>query len=478
MIKRIELKNFMSHEHTVIEPAAGLTVLLGANNVGKSAIIAALQILCYNENSTYVMRHGAKECSVKVETDDGHVIEWHRKKSPSYTIDGQKFDRLARSGVPEELHKALRLPKVEGTGNDEFDVHFGSQKTPIFLLDQSGATAARFFASSSDAIRLVSMQQRHKEKVRDAKKERSRLDAESKQLNAELAALQPVSEIERCVEKVEAEYLRLIDLQRHFGELERAEQILTQQNQIVATYAAKTDALSSLLPPPELTPTKSIEQLIAAGTAASLQSELASIRIEATQNLTLPPALSETAQLEKLVKNLAQSDLEAEDFGREKIILSDLTEPPHLSSPEAFELLIDQFKQTELELELWKKQSALLTEIKPIELGEVQPLTELLSSIQTELFEEQTLRRQIDCLEIIEAPTLPIDTETITDLIQKLTLSQQESKKQRSQVEKLAEELTALEKTLRQATLDKDCPVCGGPLDADRLLEQAERSVS
>src|SRR5277367_6492702 len=99
MITRIELTNFMSHEHTVIEPAAGLTVLMGPNNCGKSAIVAALQILASNENSTYVMRHGAKEVSVKVETDDGHIIEWRRKNSPSYLIDGQKFDRLRGSGL-------------------------------------------------------------------------------------------------------------------------------------------------------------------------------------------------------------------------------------------------------------------------------------------------------------------------------------------------------------------------------------------
>ena len=36
MITRIELTNFMSHKHTVIEPAAGLTVLVGPNNIGKS----------------------------------------------------------------------------------------------------------------------------------------------------------------------------------------------------------------------------------------------------------------------------------------------------------------------------------------------------------------------------------------------------------------------------------------------------------
>ena len=84
MITRIELTNFMSHEHTVLEPAPGLTVLVGPNNCGKSAVVAALQILAYNDSSKYVVRHGEKECTVRVETDDGHLIQWRRRRdSPS-----------------------------------------------------------------------------------------------------------------------------------------------------------------------------------------------------------------------------------------------------------------------------------------------------------------------------------------------------------------------------------------------------------
>src|SRR5580693_3354782 len=100
----------MSHARTVIEPAAGLTVLVGPNNCGKSAVVAALQILCHNEKSTYVTRHHERECRVTIETDDGHVIEWRRKNSPSYTVDGKPFDRLGRSGSPDGLHDVLRMP--------------------------------------------------------------------------------------------------------------------------------------------------------------------------------------------------------------------------------------------------------------------------------------------------------------------------------------------------------------------------------
>ena len=81
MITRIEITNFML-TNTRIEPAAGLTVLAGPNNCGKSAVVAALQILCNNDPLTYVLRHGERECSVRVETDDGHVVEWRRKHSP------------------------------------------------------------------------------------------------------------------------------------------------------------------------------------------------------------------------------------------------------------------------------------------------------------------------------------------------------------------------------------------------------------
>ena len=45
MIRRLELRNFMSHQHTVLDLNDGLTVLVGENNCGKSAVVSALQVL-------------------------------------------------------------------------------------------------------------------------------------------------------------------------------------------------------------------------------------------------------------------------------------------------------------------------------------------------------------------------------------------------------------------------------------------------
>src|SRR3954453_10828286 len=138
MITRIVIDNYMSHAHTVIEPAAGLTVIVGPNNCGKSAIVSALQTLCGDHDGDFMVRHGEKSCSVTVDTDDGHTITWRRIKGKvSYVLDGEEVHRASRANLPDQLHEFLRLPKVlHPSGDKEFDVHFGGQKSPIFLIDK------------------------------------------------------------------------------------------------------------------------------------------------------------------------------------------------------------------------------------------------------------------------------------------------------------------------------------------------------
>lgn len=210
MIRKITLENFMSHRHTVIEPANGLTVLVGENNCGKSAIVAALQILCHNTNGDYMVRHGEKECRIIVETDEGHVIEWKRKNGTvSYTLNGRAIHRL-RGRTPDDLHKLLRIPKVyPQDGGDPFDIHFGEQKKPVFLLDESGSRAAKFFASSSDAEALIKMQNLHRDNVRNASQNSNRLQKDLRLLDQRLEPLTKVADIQTLLDYLENQYYTL-----------------------------------------------------------------------------------------------------------------------------------------------------------------------------------------------------------------------------------------------------------------------------
>jgi AAA15 family ATPase/GTPase len=94
MIRQITLQNYMSHADTVIEPATGLTVLVGPNNCGKSAVVFALETVCNNASGGYMVRHDEKEASVTVETDDGHTLLWKRRgNTVSYVIDGREMSK-------------------------------------------------------------------------------------------------------------------------------------------------------------------------------------------------------------------------------------------------------------------------------------------------------------------------------------------------------------------------------------------------
>ncbi|MDA7503489.1 AAA family ATPase [Planctomicrobium sp.] len=514
MIKRIELKNFMSHEHTVIEPAAGLTVLIGPNNVGKSAIIAALQILCYNENSTYVMRHGTKECSVTVETDDDHTIQWRRKKSPSYMIDGQKFDRLARKGVPEELHQSLRLSKVEANSGDAFDIHFGSQKTPIFLLDQSGATAARFFASSSDAIKLVAMQKKHNDKVRDARQKRIRLDKESEQLNAELAALEPVVAIDKRVEVLEDDYQSIVQFNDQLASLQLVESSLTNSSNSVSVLTEENNALAPLSSPPVLFPLEPLELSISLIRDWQKQYQISDVQFRALETLESPPRLVETepllallqglviqeriikegleqesvfetldsppvlndiVSLERIASNLSGATLALETTHEQIDTLVPLQEPPWLQALEDLELLISNLRSTDDLSQQLHAQQALLTELSPLEIESHDELTEL-----TDVFEEtdrklKRMREEITYFEKMAILEPPHPIHEVEGLLLELQSASSRVDELNQDIDQTEAELAEVVELIRLAAEDESCPVCGGKMSPEKLLEQAGR---
>ncbi len=231
MLRKIILEDFMSHRHTELDLAEGLTVLTGPNNCGKSAVVAALQILSTNGRTTHVMRHGAKLCRITVETDDGHTVIWERKNNTvKYTLNGEDIHRVG-STTPDSLHDLLRLDRVEadtGKTKQEYDIHFGEQKSPIFLLGETGSRAASFFASSSDASRLVEMQHRHRSNLRERKSEVKRLTTERQNNEKRLEKFEPLDRIAESVDHAESLQKEVESTEKRIQNLRRLSLMLRQ----------------------------------------------------------------------------------------------------------------------------------------------------------------------------------------------------------------------------------------------------------
>jgi DNA repair exonuclease SbcCD ATPase subunit len=476
VIRRIELVNFMSHAHTVIEPADGLTVLVGPNNCGKSAVVAALQILCHNDNSTYVTRHNEKECSVTVETDDGHIVEWCRKNnSPRYTVDGQLFDRLGRGSLPDGLHDVLRLPKVTAEGNQEFDVHFGEQKSPVFLLDKPGSQAAQFFASSSDAASLVEMQKRHQQKMVDARRERIQLEARAEKLATDLAVLAATDQIEIGVGQVESQHEELGRLASSIEQLTQDVRTLDQVIALSNRYRSEATALETLTLPPMFTSPQPLEDVIGALAQTQLDVKWQSARAASLAALQQCPDTTDDRPLGELIRNLNSARNISLRLDGECIATRELVPPPMMIEVETLRMTVTEIGSLGRDIATSELQLSAL-EALPIapELNDEVSLTKELQALTravADLRRTETIHDHL--ITFTPAPEM-VDTRDIEGTIHNLAGAAAAVASRIQELEQAEQALREGERLLRNwAEQQQLCPTCGSPLDPNQVVIHA-----
>jgi exonuclease SbcC len=466
----------MSHARTVIEPAEGLTVLVGPNNCGKSAVVTALQILCQNDNSTYVTRHNERECRVTIETDDGHVIEWCRKNnSPRYTIDGQLFDRLGRNAIPEGLHDVLRLPKVAVEGNQEFDVHFGEQKSPVFLLDKPGAHAAQFFASSSDAASLVEMQKRHQQKLADARRERAQLEGRAEKLGNELAALAGTDQIEAGVGQLEAEHQELGRLDFQIEELSWELETLEQAMALRDRHESEATALAALTLPPVLERPQSLEDLIDALARTQQDAERQAARAISLGSLQNPPETMDDRPLVELIDQLLAAQASCLRLDGECVATRELVPPPITIDVQGLRTMVTEIAS------LWREVKAsdgLLAALLPLatapELCDEAALAQDVLGLARAAAALQRIDAVHAHLEALAAVPELADTREMEAAIRELAAAAAALASRNREVEEAEAALRESEQELRAwAEQQQLCPTCGGALDPTQVVVHA-----
>jgi hypothetical protein len=303
MIRRIVLDNYMSHANSVIEPAPdGLTVLVGPNNCGKSAVVSALLTVCGENDGDFMVRHGEKHARVTIETAEGDTIVWQRKRTPSYVINGREVHRVGRGNLPDDLQALLKLPAIEfgeGSGRSRFVVHFGLQKEPIFLIN-SESDVAKFFSSSAEAERLLAMQQLHKKKTADARGELRAVEADLTDAAARLASLMPLDAIAPEVEAVEARYAALVGGERSADELAGRIARIELMRSSVAQQQARVDGLADLHAAPALDYPEPLDRMLTRFAKTANDMNAIEARRVATEPLREPPAQDDPGPITQL----------------------------------------------------------------------------------------------------------------------------------------------------------------------------------
>jgi AAA domain len=517
MIRRITLINFMSHKETVIEPADGLTILAGEHNCGKSAIVCALQVVCGNAGGDFMVRHGKRECIVKVETDEGHVIEWRRKNdSVSYRLNGRDIHRL-KGSVPEELHQLLRLPVVEAEGGD-FDVHFGEQKKPIFLLNESASRRATFFASSSDAVQLLEMQNAHRRKIQDAKnRERELIKAEAK-LTRRIEVLRPLDTISERLNELETAHKATGSGAAAIDDLHERIRTLSKAQETVQTRADHTSVLRRLSTPPAVQSTHSLEKTIdelmwMAGRVASDRDRVAALdvlaappevddtialravieritvesmrfavnsaRRDACPSLPAPPQLLDVNLLAQRIQALEKATKRCCNLKEHQAALASLCSVPELMNVDAVEstvgdiaIAMEQRAAKKLELQILKR---CMPPPVPAESTALENHIER-QSAAVDALNARTKTR--DCLVILTEPPTCVDLEDLSRLVNQCAKAQFDVHSAGTEADGCRRSALDAEARLRSCAAELGtCSVCGQAIDSDKLVASSILSL-
>lgn len=142
MISTVEIINFESHKHTIIDFHEGFNCISGKSGHGKSSIRRAIGWVVDNRpigigKMSWWIQNGKKltgTASVTITMSNGNVVK--RERSPVenvYYVNGVKLEAVG-SDVPEEVTKAL--------GFSDFNIQ--KQFDPQFLIARSPGEVAQY----------------------------------------------------------------------------------------------------------------------------------------------------------------------------------------------------------------------------------------------------------------------------------------------------------------------------------------------
>jgi len=104
---KVDLENFQSISNASLEFIQGINIIVGQSNSGKSAILRAIKGAIMNPSgSQKYIKNGTKGFKVGLEYE-GNKVEWSRNsKSPTYTVNGEEYQKVGGSSLVDILDKS------------------------------------------------------------------------------------------------------------------------------------------------------------------------------------------------------------------------------------------------------------------------------------------------------------------------------------------------------------------------------------
>lgn len=148
-IAKVQIKNFQSHEDTVLIFDKGYNCIIGDNGKGKTAIMRALEWCITNSlKGDYFITTGKDECSVEITLSDDSCIKRYRtrKSAGGYDIRTSWGELLELKGfgsdLPIEVINEHQMPFVTLAKGLIKTLNIAKQSENVFLLEESPSIKA------------------------------------------------------------------------------------------------------------------------------------------------------------------------------------------------------------------------------------------------------------------------------------------------------------------------------------------------
>ena len=147
-VKSIDMENFQSHEKTHVDFDAGLNIIIGESNNGKTSILRAMDWVVDNQplGTDFIMT-GKNYCKVRITYDNNTFIERYRtlKDTGYYHVgvidaNGQEVYQEYKgftNNVPVEVMNVHQMPKISITKSIETHLNKISQLERPFLITEN-----------------------------------------------------------------------------------------------------------------------------------------------------------------------------------------------------------------------------------------------------------------------------------------------------------------------------------------------------
>lgn len=136
MIKQLEIKNYQSHKHTLIEFDKSVNIIVGRSDVGKSVIIKAIDKLRTDRplGTSFIM-HGNTDYSINMSFYDNTstIKRIKNNKENIYQFDNEKLKAINKE-IPLEIQQFLNLS----------DINIQRQADSHFLISNTSGEVAKY----------------------------------------------------------------------------------------------------------------------------------------------------------------------------------------------------------------------------------------------------------------------------------------------------------------------------------------------